>query len=201
MLLAAAVLGGMNPRSTGFRSGGPVATGGGGITVRPAAPVRMPTPPIASPVRVNVPIATPVRGVPSRPVFSSPGGSGPGTAPAPIGTTRPIGPLTPFKGTLPKIPAPCPVWGCNGPPHARAPISTLAPTMAPSGGGVINSQPVSDTPPSGAPPSMSLGFSGGAATGGSGDLAVSTPIAGFSITQGWLALAAIVAIAVWVGTK
>lgn len=205
MLLAAAALGGMNPRTAGFR-GGSVPSGGGGITVRPS-PVRMPTP-IASPVRVNVPIAAPVRGVPARPAPVPPA---PGSIPVSIGISNPItaptpfGPggfkppgvtgLTPFKGTI------CPVWGCNGPPHTRTPISTLAPTMAPTGGGVINSQPVADSPPSGAPPSMTLGPPATAQTGGAGDLAVSTPIAGFSITQGWLVLAAIVAIAVWVGTK
>jgi hypothetical protein len=125
------------------------------------------------------------------------------SAPAPV--TAPIAPVNrlayPVRAPIVSpvrapIAYPVPISS----PIARAPISTLAPSLAPTGG-IMQAQPLTNIPPSGAPPSMSLGVPGVNFSPGGGDLGITTPIGGFSVTQGWLALVAIVALAVWVGSK
>jgi hypothetical protein len=187
----------------GFRT-----NGGGSLTVRRPAPAPAPAPaPVRAPVVASVaPVRNPYAGNPiAGPLAASLlNQRSPNFSTIRSTSTRIPGPIkvpapAPLKGTIAR-----PVFPMDGgtllPPIHRAPISTLAPTMAPSGGGIANAQPIVNTPPSGAPPSMSLGWGSDAATSGAGELAITTPIAGFSITQGWLVLAIILGIGVWVAS-
>jgi hypothetical protein len=139
--------------------------------IAPVAPVRAPiAAPIAAPVRAPIAVM-PIR-TPAAPVATP---AAPVATPAaPIAT--PAMPISNLRRAIP-----------------------LNPTLAPSSGGVVQSQPAGP-PPSGAPPSMSLSQS-------SDPLIPATPAASvisvgqFSIPQGWLVLAGVAVIVYLIASR
>jgi hypothetical protein len=194
-----------------FRSSPATNGGGGSLTVR--APLRAPSAPVATPILRAAPTGVVVKPGPIVPIGQRPitsvitnpmpmpprGVTITGTRQPP--TAIPGGTLTPFRGTI-AAPAPgVPPVAPGVPVHGTIarPVGIHAPTLAPSGGGIIQAQPAGP-PPSGAPPSMSLPGPATPAPVDQMSAGVTLPIVG-SIPQGWILLGAVALIVFVIVTR
>lgn len=185
MLLAAAALNTLSPR-VGIR---PAAQLPGVYGVGPGGFVRPPI--VPSPVSI-------VR-APTAPTIGPRTADG-GPAPAPPTTKIPVS--IGINRTITGGVTPCPQFMLTPCPPGQSRSNSGPPCYTPTGP-CMTAQPHNTilTPGGGGggavPPSITLGQLGPAPVDQPGII----PVAGFSITQGWLVIAAIVAIGVWVASK